>query len=1273
MGDTAEDILLSLTLSATEKTQFTSVLAKFESYFIVKRNTIFERARFNSRMQEETEPVDDFITSLYSLAEHCQYGALKDELIRDRIVVGVRERKLAEKLQLDDKLTLEKAVLMARQQEAVKQQQNELRGEPPSTSALNSVQKKKVSHSQDSSSHSNDQSSSSNNRQRKPRMVKNCNYCGESHLQRMCPAWGKECTKCGKKNHFAAKCRSEEIPIAEMNRVSSHPVAQMAPKPVFLGSINAVQESDNDRQARWNAEVNVDGYTIKFKLDPGADVTAIPLLEFKRNWKRRHLHPAGKVLSGPDGENLKVCGAIRSKLQHGENTIMENVFVVRGLDRPLLGLRACEDLKLVRRLNCIKSGLTNVNVEKDYPELFSGLGKINPPHKIQLKDGAIPFAIHTPRRVPLPLMEKVKSKLGELVLMDVIEPVDEPTEWCAPFVIVPKPNGEIRPCVDLTRLNTNVDRELHPMPCVEHTLGQLARSKVFSKLDANSGFYQIVLAPESRHLTTFLTPFGRYRFKRLPFGITSAPEVFQKRMEVILKGIKNIVILLDDILVFGATSEEHDVTLRLVLDRLKQNGVTLNDQKCEFGVSAVKFLGHILDEDGIRPDPEKVEAIVNLSPPTNVTEVRRLLGMINFLGKFVPNLSEICQPLNELLKADREFTWSYTQQQAFDKIKRVLTQEPVLALYDANRKTVVSSDASSYGLGAVLLQEQHDGKLRPISYASRTLSTAETRYAQIEKEALAATWACERFKDFLTGSHFMIETDHKPLLQILATKNLDDLSPRLQRFRLRLMRYSYDITYIPGKHLVAADALSRHPLSKQGDSSELEEEVAAYVCHIMSSLPASDEYLSRLWAMQNEDMTLKRVIEYCNTGWPHKSRIEPELKPYFSVQDDLTCSDGLLMRGCRLVIPKSMQEEVLGRIHEGHLGVVKCRARARESVWWPGLSDMIEQIVRKCPVCIKERKERHEPLLPMDFPTRPWQRVGMDLFKYNGKWFLLMTDYYSRYPEVFTLPNLTSETVINFCKAAFSRHGVPDEVISDNGPQFCPVDSSPFRKFAKEYGFQHRTSSPRYPQSNGFVENGVKIVKNLLKKNTDWYKAVLEYRATPLSNGFSPAELLFGRRIRSTLPMDPSRLVPTEVDQNALMTKERLNKNKQKSNYDHHHGVFEKDEPLPGEIVWVKDLRTWATVVEKADTPRSFLVDTPRGRFRRNTFHLTKAYSRKIPENMLEDAEVDLELEETSTPLCEEIYNNPSGPVSPQSTDMQYYRTRSGRQVKPPRRLINEI
>ncbi|UYV67397.1 hypothetical protein LAZ67_5000460 [Cordylochernes scorpioides] len=355
----------------------------------------------------------------------------------------------------------------------------------------------------------------------------------------------------------------------------------------------------------------------------------------------------------------------------------------------------------------------------------------------------------------------------------------------------------------------------------------------------------------------------------------------------------------------------------------------------------------------------------------------------------------------------------------------------------------------------------------------------------------------------------------------------------------------------------------------------------------------------------------------------------------------------------------SMKLEILDKLHAGHFGITKTRLRAREMVWWPGISEEIAETVRKCSVCIQEAVSKHEPLIPTNFPTRPWQKIGMDLFKFENKWYLVVIDYYSRFPEMIQLDRLTANVVVRGCKSIFARHGIPETVVSDNGTQFGTARE--FANFARQYKFTHVTSSPRFPQSNGMAEAGVKIAKLILKKNQDPSLGLLEYRSTPLENGYSPAELLMGRKLRTTLPIAPENLNPKLVDSQTLKRKEGRRRKDMKSRYDRRCGATDMEELFEGDTVWITDMRTWGIVKQKASTPRSYMVDTPVGTLRRNRFHLRKGVTMQYPAD-------------PSTPTFsgEELVENEKTPVvdypSNDSEDGQI-RTRSGRIVKPVDRL----
>ena len=1008
---------------------------------------------------------------------------------------------------------------------------------------------------------------------------------------RKCPAREAKCFKCQKVGHFSSLCHSKQV--SALSDQSGQKYSDNDDN--FLGAVTS------DSLTQWNETIEINNKQTKFKLDTGAEVTAVSESTYNE-MGQPNLQKQSKSLYGPAGTHLEVCGHFTANLSHKSTHTKQTVYVVKGLKNNLLGLPAILSLNLATRLQQIEESTA---VQDNFPNLFRGLGSIGEEYEIRLKDDVKPRALSTARNVPLPLRTKVQEELERMQSLGVISPVDEPSPWCAGMVVVSKPSGDVRICVDLKPLNEGVLREFHPLPKIEDTLAQLSVAAVFSKLDANSGFWQIPLARKSKLLTTFITPFGRYYFNKLPFRISSAPELFQKRMSTILSGLKGVLCWMDDVLVFGSNQNEHDNRLKAVLQRLESAGVTLNPKKCEFSRGTLKFIGHIINKNGISADPEKIIAITEMPPPSNITELRRLMGMINQLGRFLPNRAELTHPMTALLSTKSCWSWGPDQTAAFTRVKEELTTNPrVLALYNPAAETKLSADASSYGLGGVLLQKI-ESTWKPVAYASRSMSKTEERYAQIEKEALAITWTCDKFSVYLLGKHFDIETDHKPLVPLLSSKPLDNLPPRILRFRLRMMKYDFSISHVPGKSLFTADTLSRVPTTNTSDDSVLQEETEAFVESIVSALPATADRLEQFRKAQTDDQILSQVINFCQAGWPNKSSLSSCVKPYWKIRDELSVCKQLLLRGDRIVVPSSLQQDILQRLHQGHQGIVKCKLRARCSVWWPEISKQIDKVIQDCQTCSQNFPNRSEPLIPTQLPERPWQKVGSDLFEIKGKSYLLVIDYFSRYVEVLQLSQTTSASVISALKSIFARHGIPDTLISDNGPQYSAKE---FEDFAKSYDFSHKTSSPYHPQGNGEAERGVKTVKKLLKGSKDPHLALLSYRATPLPwCNQSPAQLLMGRRIRSNLPVSPTLLRPEWPNLQEFCSQDSSYKAKLKKQFDRRHRTRDLpllDEDTPVFITNGRDSSAVPGRVTQRATQRSYIVATPSGTSRRNRSHL---------------------------------------------------------------------
>ena len=448
---------------------------------------IYERVVFNRRKQEDGESVETFITALYSLVEHCEYGNLREEMIRDRIVAGVCDSALSLKLQLKDKLALEEAVTYAREAEMIKKQQPLVREEQKHSASVSAVNKR--GGRQDSrriKTRTSPGAKQATNGQA-------CTRCSKSppHDCQQCPAHDAICHNCSKRGHYKAMCRSSKK-VREVHQETLS--EQDRNSEAFLGAIG----TNNGNP--WIIQLQVMNEIVDFHIDTGAEVSVIPNQVYRKLGSPT-LTPLRQTLRGPGEE---------AKLTRGNRETEQELYVAEGLHRPLLGRPAIESLQIMQRVQGIVSG--KLNPIEQFPSLFQGLGKMQGQYTIKLQEGAKPYALSTPRHVGIPLLKPVKAELEHMEKLGVISKVSEPTQWCAGMVVVPKPDGQVRICIDLTRLNDSVCRERHPLPAVDSTLAQLAGAKLFSKLDANYGFWQIPLSPESIPLTTFITPFGRFCF-----------------------------------------------------------------------------------------------------------------------------------------------------------------------------------------------------------------------------------------------------------------------------------------------------------------------------------------------------------------------------------------------------------------------------------------------------------------------------------------------------------------------------------------------------------------------------------------------------------------------------------------------------------------------------------------------------------------------------------------------------------------------------------------
>ena len=1135
LGNDALRIYNSFHFTTVENDRkITEIIEKFDTVAIGKINIAYERFLFNKRDQQSGESFEAYLADLRSLLKTCEFcGNCVDSVLRDRLVVGIASKETQRALLRETDLQLQKAIDICRAAEQADAQQSSLTNNHRSQGAESSIEQVRKDF-----------------KKQKP---KSCFNCGGTYTpQHVCPAKGAECAACHKIGHFAKCCRSKRKSGNSKKQVAE--VEDPGDEMFVIDAVDAQGQS-----TPWMTELEIDGFPVLFKLDSGADVSVLTEVTYRQMTNPPSLKKTDIHLRGVDGR-LVCLGVMSAAVWRKGRKYVMKLFVVQGARNNLLSRKACEVMGLVH----LALEEAAIVADKVYGEI--GLMKISPV-KITVRQDAQPYCVQTPRRIPIPLAGKVKGELERMERAGVIRKVTEATPWCAPIVPVMKSNGKVRICVDLKKLNTHVVRERFMLPTFEDLVPTLKDSKVFSTLDASSGFWAIPLAKESQLLTTFITPYGRFCFERLPFGITSAPEVFQRTVQDLLKNLSGVAVYMDDIIVHGKTVTEHNQRLERVLRVIHDSGLKLNPSKCRLRKETVEFLGHRVTAGGVTPSPTKVQAIMNLKAPNNVNELRSALGMFNYLAKFCPDMSSVMKPLYDLLRADRIWNWDSAQQIAFEKAKQLVSSAPVLAFYDAEKPTVVAADASSYGLGAVICQKQQDGQLKPIAFASRLLTDAERRYAQIEKECLASVWACEKFAHFLVGlPEFSLLTDHKPLVPILMTKDIDQVPLRCQRLIIRMMRFNPKAEHVPGKSLVIADYLSRHPVSHCIEERKQCEEVKAYVSAVVADV-FSSQRLTEIKEASAGDKEMQAVMWWVTHGWPR--RIPEHLQKFHEFRHRLTVINGLLLMDNRVFVPATMRPFILRRLHDGHPGITKSRMRAKASVFWPGINAAIQTFTKSCEHCQKHlQKPNREPLLTTPLPKRPWQRIAADFCEVRGKNYLIVVDYYSRYIEVARMEKTTSAATINVLKSIYARHGIPEVLVSDNGPQFS---SQEFRDFNLAVDTEHVTSSPLYAQSNGEAESAVKVAKSLLCQE-DPALALLTYRSTPLPFlGYSPCQLLMGRQIRSTLPTLPQNLLPEWPQDAVVRRRDEERKEKTRNYYNKRHGATNLPENRPGQRVYIPD------------------------------------------------------------------------------------------------------
>ena len=798
----------------------------------------------------------------------------------------------------------------------------------------------------------------------------------------------------------------------------------------------------------------------------------------------------------------------------------------------------------------------------------------------EIKTGTNPPIFTPPRRTARATQHIIQENVEEMLLHNIIRPSVSP--YSSPVVLVPKKSGERRFCIDYRKLNSITEKNKYPLPRIEDTKDNLHGAKFFSTIDLYSGYWQIEIQENDKQKTAFTTDDGHFEFNRMPFGLTNAPATFQKLMNDILRPIKKqfALVYLDDVIIFSKTIEDHIKHIKYVFQLLRQEGLKIKLEKCAFLQKEVEYLGHIVTEDGIKPDPKKQQAIHNYPTPKNVDQVRSFLGLAGYYRKFVKNYADKAHSLTKLTSKNVEWQWGPEQEKAFQLLKDCLTSPPILGYPDFSRDFIIHTDASGYGVGSVLAQMQGvPGKEREvvISYTSQHLNKTQTNWSTIEKEAYAIVHAVKIFYSYLYGRKFQVLTDHRSLQWLMSIK---EPTGKLARWALRLQEFDIDISYRPGKANQNADCLSRIPIPDEGNQTSPEE--TAPIIFLMTkdflAEQAKDKYcasarrkfslaLDRLSSTENgaPETETNKIQSRSRQPSPYRSTGDPDSSTEIDSEDDdederfkfIELHNGLMgTPSGQILVPEPLRIKILQRFHDspyaGHLGSQKTAARIRRRYLWPNMTKMIRDYVKKCAICAKRKAVagNKAPMKSMPPPEHVWQTMAMDIVgpvvesAAGNCYFLVMGEYFTRYTITAPMPNQTKETIAKtFIKSIILQHGVPERVLTDQGPNFL---SELMDELYKQLGIERLRTTAYRPCCDGMVERFNRTVADMIASyvvnQPDRWDEYLPYAtfayntAVHSSTGYTPFYLMFGREAREPNDVLPPTRLLIISDENTIFS-----------------------------------------------------------------------------------------------------------------------------------------
>ena len=1084
----------------------------------------------------------------------------------------------------------------------------------------------------------NNTSQSQSGKNRKQEMLDKglCTRCGIKKKHGDCKAKNDVCNGCGQKGHWKPACYNSSSSRSRANsrsgsrqnsrQTSPEPSGDQQTKIIRLAK-KTTRKDETPRQRMIFEPFVGQNFEIDVVPDSGTTKTIFAYDVIRKHGVGIDPNEDEDRLFNASDKPMNVAGTVQIKTTFQGKTKVVHGLVSKDLkDEVLVSWKDCEDLGSMFITRSIRMNqMKKLEELKDkYQDILSDSLSKTPmkgaPMKIHLKKNVkmYPRKITTAANIPIHHQAEADRVVNQLIDSGVCEraPENEPSQWLHRAFFVEKPDGKsLRLVSDMSAINEYIERPVHPFTAGQDLIKNVKPSSmVFAKLDATHGYYQIPLDEESKKLTTFLLPMGRFRFCRAPMGMASSSDEWCRRSDQAVHGLPDVLKLVDDILVQGTDYEDLFEKLEAVLQRCREHNITLSLKKLEVG-EKVNFAGFQVSAEGVQPLPERTEAIRSFPRPENIQDIRSFMGLAQQLGHFLPDLAHVSEPLRQLLKKNQAWLWLPDHEEAFQEAKKMLTGDLLVSHFGPNLATELVVDASRKGLGFALIQRNLDGSLRLIQCGSKSLSDAETRYAVCELEGLAILYAIKKCRHFLLGHHgFTVVTDHKPLKGVFA-KDLSQIeNVRLRRYREKLTGYNFNLDWREGKTHFIADALSRAPIFGSDDMPEDEVDICRKMK--LDSSRSLEPMMEEAKVDSEYQMLIKAILEIKD------AKSLPKIHPgrqYSNNWHELSVNDlGLIELGdSRLVVPRGLRKELVKKLHAAHCGITKTQMHARSLYYWPRMNLEIKTEVENCEVCRYYLPSNSKQPFALAPPGRsPMSQVGADLFKLNNKDYLVMVDRYSGFAFCNILKSLVTSAVTKQILQWFLEFGFPERIRTDGGPQF----RSEFKAFCDEFNIKHEVSSPHYHESNGLAEAAVKQMKHLLdKKNQKWddfQMALLEWRNTPNATGYSPSQLFFGRRQKGILPMLPS-MTDLDVDSAIKGAAARMDLAESKNS-----NSILKHELGKGQRVAVQNesSKRWDSmgeIVETRESGESYVISLDNGKqLTRNRSFLrpiTREFTRKDP------------------------------------------------------------